>query len=100
MFAALLHGSRVARAVYTRCVVFSCVGCLEVGLAKQMVHSCCVVDCTAHWGPDKKFFRIPSEKNYEKRKKWLAGKPGSSPLLTGFVKVILFMVRARFAVAR
>ncbi|KAF4097419.1 hypothetical protein G5714_021427 [Onychostoma macrolepis] len=36
-----------------------------------MVHSCCVVDCTARWGPDKKFFRIPSEKDREKRKKWL-----------------------------
>ncbi|XP_058608526.1 uncharacterized protein LOC131525172 [Onychostoma macrolepis] len=36
-----------------------------------MVHSCCVVDCTARWGPDKKFFRISSEKDREKRKKWL-----------------------------
>ncbi|XP_041835334.1 uncharacterized protein LOC121636074 [Melanotaenia boesemani] len=36
-----------------------------------MVHSCCVIGCTARWGPNKKFFRIPTEKDPEKRRKWL-----------------------------
>lgn len=36
-----------------------------------MVHSCCVVGCTARWEPGKKFFRIPTDKQREKRKKWL-----------------------------
>ena len=37
-----------------------------------MVHSCCVIGCTARWSDsDKGFFRIPSEKEPEKRQRWL-----------------------------
>ena len=37
-----------------------------------MVHSCCVIGCTARWNEsDKRFFRIPSEKEPEKRQRWL-----------------------------
>ena len=49
----------------------------------------------------KSFFRIPSEKDREKRQKWLlairrfnpdAPKPGFLTLLIEFVRLILFMV--------
>ncbi|CAH3144764.1 unnamed protein product [Porites lobata] len=36
-----------------------------------MVHSCCVINCTARWSGDKGFFRLPSENDKERRKKWL-----------------------------
>ena len=37
-----------------------------------MVHSCCVIGCTARWSEDDKgFYRIPSEEEPDKRRLWL-----------------------------
>lgn len=51
----------------------------STSLDLTMVHSCCVINCTARWSGDKGFFRLPSENDKERRKKWLRNIPRADP---------------------